>query len=187
MLCFTIVWDSPEKEKVAKWSPAPASILEGFNEIYVVYGPKLSGTGDSQRDSRESFAIEIPIFIARQADSHKSLEFPIRANHATKGPKNPTKHGKNAKVAKSTRVCPPTISYFSFSLVLRNLRMRFPVAVKCMNMMVIVVMVVVLVCWAFQLMQRFAFAIAFQPSFHCRRWYTRNSEVTSGKTWPPRA
>ena len=44
----------------------------------------LSGTGDSQPDSRESFAIEIPIFIARQADSHESLEFPIRANHATK-------------------------------------------------------------------------------------------------------
>ena len=40
----------------------------------------LSGTGDS----RESFAIETPIFIARQADSHESLEFPIRANHATK-------------------------------------------------------------------------------------------------------
>ena len=37
----------------------------------------LSGTGDS----RESFAIETPIFIARQADSHESLEFPIRANH----------------------------------------------------------------------------------------------------------
>ena len=35
----------------------------------------LSGTGDSQRDSRESFAVETPIFIARQADSHKSLEF----------------------------------------------------------------------------------------------------------------
>ena len=34
---------------------------------------------DSQR---ESFAIEPPIFIARQADSHESLEFPIRANHA---------------------------------------------------------------------------------------------------------
>ena len=32
-------------------------------------------------DSRESFAIETPIFIARQADSHGSLEFPIRANH----------------------------------------------------------------------------------------------------------
>ena len=29
----------------------------------------------------ESFATETPIFIARQADSHKSLEFPIRANH----------------------------------------------------------------------------------------------------------
>ena len=41
----------------------------------------LSGTGDSQRDSRESFAIETPIFIARQADSPESLQFPIRANH----------------------------------------------------------------------------------------------------------
>ena len=44
----------------------------------------LSGTGDSRIDSRESFAIETPIVIARQADSHGSLEFPIRANHATK-------------------------------------------------------------------------------------------------------
>ena len=34
-----------------------------------------------QIDSRESFAIESPIFIARQADSPES---PIRANHATK-------------------------------------------------------------------------------------------------------
>ena len=42
---------------------------------------ELSGTGDSQRDSRESFAIATPIFIARHADSHESLEFPIRANH----------------------------------------------------------------------------------------------------------
>ena len=46
----------------------------------------LSGTGDSDGrfariDSRESFAIETPIFIARQANSHESLEFPIRANH----------------------------------------------------------------------------------------------------------
>ena len=32
-------------------------------------------------DSRESFAIEIPIFVACQADSPESLEFPIRANH----------------------------------------------------------------------------------------------------------
>ena len=60
VLCF-IVWDTPEKEKVAKWSPAPASILEGFNEIYVVHGPQ-----------------------------------------------NPAKHGQNPKVAKSTRVFPPT-------------------------------------------------------------------------------
>ena len=35
-------------------------------------------------DSRESFAIETPILIAHQADSHESLEFLIRANHATK-------------------------------------------------------------------------------------------------------
>ena len=35
-------------------------------------------------DSRESFTIETSIFVARQADSHESLEFPIRANHATK-------------------------------------------------------------------------------------------------------
>ena len=34
--------------------------------------------------SRESFAIETPIFTTRQADSHESLEFRIRANHATK-------------------------------------------------------------------------------------------------------
>ena len=44
--------------------------------------PELSGTGDSQRDSRESFTIEAPIFIARQADSPESLKFPIRANRA---------------------------------------------------------------------------------------------------------
>ena len=29
----------------------------------------LSGTGDSQRDSRESFAIETPIFIAQRASN----------------------------------------------------------------------------------------------------------------------
>ena len=37
-------------------------------------------------DSREPFANETPISIARRADSHESLEFPIRANHATKRP-----------------------------------------------------------------------------------------------------
>ena len=33
MLFFTIVCDTAGKEKVAKWSSAPASILEGFNEM----------------------------------------------------------------------------------------------------------------------------------------------------------
>ena len=32
-------------------------------------------------DSRESFAMKTPIFIACQADSLNHLEFPIRANH----------------------------------------------------------------------------------------------------------
>ena len=50
---------------------------------------KLTGTGDSQRDSRESIRanhsqLKPHIFIARQADSPESLEFPIRASHATK-------------------------------------------------------------------------------------------------------
>ena len=44
-------------------------------------GSQLSGTGASQRDSRESFAIENPACRVRQADSPESLEFPIRANH----------------------------------------------------------------------------------------------------------
>ena len=46
----------------------------------------LGGTGDSQRDSRESIRVnhsqlKPPIFIAHQADSPESLEFPMRANH----------------------------------------------------------------------------------------------------------
>ena len=32
-------------------------------------------------NSRETFAIESSIFTAHHADSHESLEFPIRANH----------------------------------------------------------------------------------------------------------
>ena len=44
-------------------------------------------------DSRESFAIETPIFIASPADSPESLEFPIRTNHVTKCT---VKHGKLA-------------------------------------------------------------------------------------------
>ena len=47
---------------------------------------KLSGTGGSQRDSRELIRanhsqLKPPIFIVRQANSPGSLEFPIRANH----------------------------------------------------------------------------------------------------------
>ena len=41
---------------------------------------------------RESFAIDTPIFMARQADSPESLEFPIRANHATKFKNNSEQH-----------------------------------------------------------------------------------------------
>ena len=52
---FSIVWDTPEKEKVAKWSSAPASILEGFNEIYVVYGPKKPY---KTREKRQSCQID---------------------------------------------------------------------------------------------------------------------------------
>ena len=37
--------------------------------------------GDSRRDSRESFAIQTPIFIARQADLPESFESLIRTNH----------------------------------------------------------------------------------------------------------
>ena len=82
---------------------------------------KLSGTGDSQRDSRESIhanhsrdsiranhsQLKTPIFIARQADSPESLEFPIRtrfariacesirASDATEGEKMARKMGKS--------------------------------------------------------------------------------------------
>ena len=45
----------------------------------------LSGTGDSQRDSRESIRANHsqlkPLFKVHPADSHESLELPIRANH----------------------------------------------------------------------------------------------------------
>ena len=41
----------PGKEKVAKWSSAPASVLEGFNEIYAVYGPKKPYKTQEKRQS----------------------------------------------------------------------------------------------------------------------------------------
>ena len=52
--------------------------------LFWIHWFKLSGTGDSQRDLRESFAIAAPIFIARQADSPESFEFPIRASRANR-------------------------------------------------------------------------------------------------------
>ena len=55
VLLFTIVWDTPGKEKVAKWSSAPASILEGFNEIYAVCGPKKPY---KTREKRQSCQID---------------------------------------------------------------------------------------------------------------------------------
>ena len=61
---------------LTKFSLAPPS-GHGCPHLWVM---DLSGTGDS----RESFAIKTPIFIARQTDSRESFEFPIRANHATK-------------------------------------------------------------------------------------------------------
>ena len=52
----------------------------------------------------ESFAIEAPIFIVRQADSPVSLEFPIRAIHATKVSIVPTKkkHKRRRKQQRKT-------------------------------------------------------------------------------------
>ena len=55
VLYFTIVWDTPGKEKVAKWSFAPASVLEGFNEICAAYGPKKPY---KTREKRQSCQID---------------------------------------------------------------------------------------------------------------------------------
>ena len=51
VLVFTIVWDSPGKERVAKWSSAPP----GFNEIYAVCGPKKPY---KTREKRQSCQID---------------------------------------------------------------------------------------------------------------------------------
>ena len=42
---------------------------------------KTATRARSHVDSRESFAIQTPIFTARQADSSESLELQIRADH----------------------------------------------------------------------------------------------------------
>ena len=54
VLLFIIVWDTPGKEKVAKWSSAPASMLEGFNEIYAVYGPPKPYKTREKRQSKST-------------------------------------------------------------------------------------------------------------------------------------
>ena len=82
-MCFRF---SPRKSQhINKFDPH--QFPGQFRKLFILIGffsPDilgLSGTGDSH--SRESFAIETPIFIARQADSPESPEFLIRANHAT--------------------------------------------------------------------------------------------------------
>ena len=94
------------------WTSALSPHLESphldFPEV-----TELSGTGDSQRDSRridsrESFAIETPIFIARQADSHESLEFPIRANH----PIRANRANRFARITPLSYRIPPQRSIF---------------------------------------------------------------------------
>ena len=60
VLCFTTVSDTPGKGKVVKWSSAPASILEGFNEIYAVYRPQKKNPKNpcKTRGKRQSCQID---------------------------------------------------------------------------------------------------------------------------------
>ena len=52
--------------------------------------------------SRESFAIETPVSIARRTDSHESLEFPLRANR-------PIRANRAKRFA---RITPPKVATF---------------------------------------------------------------------------
>ena len=66
---------------LSKYSPNMKPIHINYTNMCA-----LSGTGDSQRDSRESIRanhsqLKPQFFTVRQADSHESLEFPIRAHH----------------------------------------------------------------------------------------------------------
>ena len=55
------------------------------NRKHALRAQSLVARGDSRESIRANrFALETPVFIAGRADSHESLEFPIRANHATK-------------------------------------------------------------------------------------------------------
>ena len=53
-------------------------------DMFNPWWPGRFATRFARIDSPESFAIATPVFIARQADSHESLEFPIRANRANR-------------------------------------------------------------------------------------------------------
>ena len=79
VLCFTIVWDTPEKEKVAKWSSAPTSILEGFNEIHVVYVPKKPYKTREKRQSCQNRPVFAPLHPTplnpTPATCHKRKQF----------------------------------------------------------------------------------------------------------------
>ena len=63
------------------WVESSIRILANFrqNHLFSVWG-----TTEWHGRFATRFAIDTPIFIARQTDSPEALEFPIRANHATK-------------------------------------------------------------------------------------------------------
>ena len=81
MLCFTTVWDTPGKGKVAKWSSAPASILEGFNEIYTVYGPQ-----NPVKHGENAKLPHRPVFAPLQCPLLKRLLLKLKYREETQGP-----------------------------------------------------------------------------------------------------
>ena len=76
--------EPPEKQTVATVTASHKILsLQALSSSFNAGTPRHGRftTRFARIDSRESFAIETPIFTVRQADSHESLEFPIRANH----------------------------------------------------------------------------------------------------------
>ena len=65
------------------WGGAKRIILGGGGTYQLSWHGRFA-TRFARIDLRESFAIETPIFIALQADSHESLEFPIRVNRVSR-------------------------------------------------------------------------------------------------------
>ena len=82
-------------------APLRAIFIDGPTPNKVSY---LAACGMT-RDLRESFAIETPVSIARQADSPESLEFPIRANHSIRA-------NRANRFARITPLRCPLIFYF---------------------------------------------------------------------------